>query len=81
MDKVHGASFHLACAKFKGLAGRTDAALDDIEQALELGWEVSPWLLKLDPSWDFLRGNPRFDAMATRELQPDVPALFNVAPE
>ena len=65
MDKVHGAFFHLACAKFKGLAGQTDAALDDIEQALELGWEVSPWVLKLDPSWDFLRGNPRFEAMAT----------------
>lgn len=65
MDKVHGAGFHLACAKIKGLAGQTDAALDDIEQALELGWGVSPWLLKLDPSWDFLRGNPRFDAMAT----------------
>ncbi len=65
MDKVHGADFRLLCARIKGLAGQTDAALDDIEHALALGWGVSPWLLKLDPSWDFLRGNPRFDAMAT----------------
>jgi len=65
MDKVHGAFFRLTCARIKGLAGQTDAALDDIEQALELGWQVSPRLLQLDPSWDFLRGNPRFDAMAT----------------
>jgi hypothetical protein len=44
--------------------GVADAALDEIERLLEDGsWMLSVHTLRLDPRWDPLRSNPRFQAL------------------
>jgi len=48
-----------------GLAGDTDAAIDQLEIALRTpGYRrITAWDLRLDPNWDFLREHPRFAAL------------------
>ena len=46
------------------LAGERRAALDLIERVLSMPACFSPQLLRLDPLWDPLRGNPRFERLA-----------------
>jgi hypothetical protein len=47
--------------------------MDDLDSLFELGWALSPWTLHYDPDWDFLRSNPRFDAMATPPVSEESP--------
>ncbi len=61
-------------AKAYAWAGETDRALDVIEEALSTpvqlggGWwiGVSGPGFRLNPDWDELRGNPRFEALVDR---------------
>jgi len=42
--------------------GRADEAIKLIERVLAIPNDsMSMWVLKLDPSWDPLRGDPRFE--------------------
>jgi tetratricopeptide (TPR) repeat protein len=49
--------------------GRADDALPLVEQALtsnanaNVGWPLTPALLRLDPIWDKIRGDPRFERL------------------
>ncbi len=54
-------------AMVKGLAGDKDAAIDDLEFAMTVltAQAVRVWDLYYDPNWDFMRDNPRFNALAT----------------
>jgi tetratricopeptide (TPR) repeat protein len=72
-DKVHGAEMAYQCAWVNARAGQTGPAMDDLDSLFELGWALSPWTLHYDPDWDFLRGNPRFDAMATPPVSEESP--------
>jgi TolB-like protein/Tfp pilus assembly protein PilF len=56
-------------AMVKGLAGDQEAAIDDLELALTIptAQGITVWDLYYDPNWDFLRDNPRFNALATPE--------------
>nr|WP_293680647.1 winged helix-turn-helix domain-containing protein [uncultured Phenylobacterium sp.] len=59
-------AFHLACTLAQN--GRTEAALDTLEQVVELGWRgpwARPWLDR-DSDFDPLRGNRRFARLAAR---------------
>ena len=47
------------------LVGDTDSALAEIARLLPTPWGLTPWQLALDPGWDFLRSNPRFQTLAT----------------
>jgi TolB-like protein/Flp pilus assembly protein TadD len=66
MDKLHGATMTNYCAWVNGMAGRTDQALDQLEALLELGWNMSYWVLSLSPEWDLLRENPRFQQLVAK---------------
>ncbi len=46
------------------LAGEQASALDMLERVLSIPSLPSPQLLRLDPLWDPLRGNPRFERPA-----------------
>jgi TolB-like protein/DNA-binding SARP family transcriptional activator/Tfp pilus assembly protein PilF len=47
------------------LAGRTDRALDSLEQVIRAGWSHRDFL-RHDPDWSTLHGNPRFEAILAK---------------
>jgi len=54
----------LDLAKIYTMVGEHELALDAIEDLLNRPTDaISPWLLKLDPTWEPLRGNPRFQKL------------------
>jgi serine/threonine protein kinase/tetratricopeptide (TPR) repeat protein len=69
-------------AKVYAWAGEVERAIDTIEQGLFTpagyggGWTygLHPPGLRLDPDWDALRGNPRFEALIER-LEKEGPAV------
>jgi len=48
------------------LAGETDAALVEIERQLAAPSNMSVAMLRLDPDWDPIRTNPRFQALLAK---------------
>jgi hypothetical protein len=47
------------------LAGKTEAALDALEQVIRAGWSHHDFL-KNDPDWSGLRGEPRYQGLLAR---------------
>lgn len=54
-------------AQIYAMTGRVEEAIERIEFVLSIPSELSPWILRLDPAWDSLRGNPRFEALVAGE--------------
>ena len=54
-------------ALVRGLAGDREGALDDLEAGFSTphSLPITAWDLALDPNWDFMRDDPRFQAFAT----------------
>ena len=58
----------LADARIHVILGDADAAVESLEAYLQDSFEyLSPALLRLDPFWDSLRDNPRFQALLELE--------------
>jgi hypothetical protein len=57
--------------KIEARVGNTDEALSLIRQLLDMpaGYVMSPALLKLNPAWDPIRSDPRFQKLS-QEKQP-----------
>ena len=45
------------------MAGKREEALVEIERLLQHPIGFSPWLLYLDPRWDFFRDDERFNTL------------------
>ena len=53
-------------ARILAQAGDAEGALDEIERLLPGPSWLSVHTLRIDPLWDPLRGNPRFQAMVSK---------------
>ena len=65
-DKFQGGVVVENRARILAQIGETAAALDDIEALLARPSQLSVPILRLDPGWDPIRGDPRFRALLTR---------------
>jgi hypothetical protein len=50
-------------ARIEAMTGREEEAIERLEYLLSIPSDMSVWMLRLDPAWDPLRGNPRFEAL------------------
>ena len=50
-------------ARIYAMTGRNDEAIEQLEYLMSIPADMSAWELRLDPTWDALRGDPRFDAL------------------
>jgi serine/threonine-protein kinase len=48
------------------MVGEYDAGIDQLDYLLSIPGEISVPLLRIDPTWDSLRGHPRFQAMLAK---------------
>jgi tetratricopeptide (TPR) repeat protein len=66
-DALLGSGILAPRAMIRGLAGNQEAAIEDLEIALEStnAFPLTAWDLYYDPNWDFMRDNPRFVELAT----------------
>ena len=66
-DALLGSGILAPRAMIKGLAGNQEAAIEDLEIALQSthAFPLTAWDLYSDPKWDFMRDNPRFVELAT----------------
>ena len=62
-DAADGPYQEIELAKIYTRVGEADKALDLIDKLLSMPCELSVGLLRLDPVWDPLRDNPRFQAL------------------
>jgi TolB-like protein/Flp pilus assembly protein TadD len=50
-------------ARIYTMIGRRDEAIEQLEYVMSIPADISVWELRLDPMWDPLRGDPRFEAL------------------
>ena len=62
-DAVGGAYDQHVLARIYILVGEPEKALDQLEPLLKMPYYLSPGWLKIDPNFDPLRGNPRFQKL------------------
>ena len=64
-DAFDGTFYLYQFAEIQARVGNTDEALSAIRELLDLsaGLMMSPALLRLDPAWDPIRGDPRFQKL------------------
>jgi len=62
-DALDGVGPVWSLAMVYTMVGEHDAAIDQLEYLLSIPSDRSTWHLRLDPRWDPLRDNPRFQAL------------------
>jgi TolB-like protein/Flp pilus assembly protein TadD len=62
-DAVNGSYIQHQLARIYMLVGEPDKALDQLEPLLKIPYYLSPAWLKIDPNFDPLRSNPRFQKL------------------
>jgi len=68
-DAFFGSDLEIYRAAVEGRVGEADAAIDHIRQLLSVPCLLSPALLRIDPRWSPLRGDPRFRQLAKLDPQ------------
>jgi serine/threonine-protein kinase len=71
-DAFTGPAYLMSFAQICAKVGRKDQAIDLLRElfAIPAGNQISPALLKLDPIWDPLRGDARFDQLVNDRYPP-----------
>jgi serine/threonine-protein kinase len=62
-DALDGPGIAIALAQIYALTGETDQALNILERSLHTPNGITVPILKLDPVWDSLRSDSRFQAL------------------
>ncbi len=62
-DAIDGPYYLHQLARIYILVGEPEKALDQLEPLLKIPYYLSPGWLKIDPNFDSLRGNPRFQKL------------------
>jgi len=62
-DAYMGPYIQHQLARIYILAGEPEKALDHLEPLLKIPYYLSPGVLKIDPNFDPLRSNPRFQKL------------------
>ena len=62
-DTLNGPYFQHQLARIYMLVGEPEKALDQLEPLLKIPYYLSPGWLKIDPNFDPLRNNPRFQKL------------------
>ena len=62
-DSIDKAATEIALAQVQAQTGEVDAAIAALPHLLEVPAGLTPSLLRLDPSWDPLRKDPRFEKL------------------
>jgi tetratricopeptide (TPR) repeat protein len=66
-DADTGAYFLHQLVRIYILAGQPEKALDNLERLLQIPYYVSPAWLTIDPTFDSLRANPRFQKLVAKK--------------
>jgi tetratricopeptide (TPR) repeat protein len=62
-DSYNGTDYSVTRAWILALSGERDEALSEIERLLSIPSGLNRWELYLDPGWDFLRDDERFNEL------------------
>ena len=62
-DAVYGPYYQHQLARIYTIVGEPEKAIDQLEALLKVPYTLSPGWLKIDPNWDSLRNNPRFQKL------------------
>ena len=62
-DAIHGVAFAVNLAQIYAWVGEKDLAIEQIETVQRVPNYLTYGLLKLQPQWDSLRGNARFEKL------------------
>ena len=62
-DRITGAYNQHQMARIYILVGQHEKALDQLEPLLKIPYNLSPGWLKIDPTFDPVRKNPRFQRL------------------
>jgi serine/threonine-protein kinase len=68
-DAFHGPDILTVAAEIYVVTGEKERALQSLEKLLSVSSLVTAETLKLDPAWDPLRNEPRFQRLLTRRPQ------------
>ena len=69
IDAYAGPALEESLARIEARFGQKDAAIEAIQRLLGMSYSppnITPALLRLDPDFDFLRGDPRFQALVAK---------------
>ena len=65
-DHVHGPWVTDTCAFARARLGDVEEAIEMLERGIDVPGGYMRWELALDPRWDFMRDNPRFQALTAQ---------------
>jgi hypothetical protein len=66
-DAQSGAYYQHQLVRIYVLTGEPDKAMDQLEPLLRIPYYLSPGWLRIDPTFDPLRSNPRFKRLVERQ--------------